>query len=145
MQFIANTLATPATLDMNVRRNMAQAVLKECRRQSKALNESSETDTGGMPTIIEALMPIEQAGRRHVQLPRDAVKVIEDSKDALKLKLPYFAEPVTVSKPNASWNYVYARIGYDGEISVDLAYEETVYGLRKIDRAPHKAKPKGRQ
>ena len=133
---LARIVATKAVLHADVRRNLALAVLRECRAQSRALSEPS------LSSLIETLQPIDPAMKRHVQIPRSAMTVKEGDKHEVVVQLPYFSEPLTLTRPNSSWNYAYARIGLDGAISVDLAFENSSYVLRKMDRAgPPKREP----
>lgn len=130
--FLAEVFAKPGTLNIDVRRNMAISVMRETRRHSKTI--LAET------ALVEALEPIEPANKRHVQIPRSAIKIVSENKEAITLKLPYFEAELTIRPPSGGWNYAYVRVDFEGIVSLDLTHEENPYALRKQDRPPYKGK-----
>jgi len=106
--------ATQAILPGEVRRRMAKEFLDFYKTQAKLYLQrvpSHLAEEQAFMTAPETLEPLDDIRKRHVQIPRNIIKVVwDEEKELTRIYTPYITTPFIVDGVNmealTGWNYI---------------------------------------
>lgn len=147
MMIVLDVVKTPSNLHVEARRSMAMTFLSSAKDQSAAFhNTLSENNRLGhvYKYAPETLQAVDEQIKRHVQLPKSAIKMTENGRNVV-FKFPYMMEEFTIPAPQILWNKIYMRelIKPDGQSSGMIMLEfasESHYDMRRVDALPYTRK-----
>ena len=133
---ILDVARQPSAISGHVRRGMAIEMLRAARDQAAVLSNTLNRDDQVYKFAVEALSPIDPRSKRHLQLPRAALKTV-DHGGKTAIAVPYLATPLHIPTPPIQWNYLVLRddeaTGRTGQWTMELSKETGHYGLKKTD------------
>lgn len=133
-RMLLDVAAAPAVLPPETRRAMAVEMLKAFREQSAALTSTLHRNDQVYRRAFEMLVPIDTRVKRHLQMPRAALRV-DESDAALVLRVPGVAEPLRLPPAPLTWNIAVLRPDATGW-NLELRRESAPYLVRLFDPVP---------
>lgn len=145
---LLEVVATPGTLSYLTRRAMAIEMLRFAREQAAAYADTLKTESQVYRYAVETLSPLEASQKRHVQLPRGAIRIEQIAErpnvpaTELILNVPYLKDPVIIPAPPLQWNMAILRDDGDGQWTLELSKESNTYLLKRTDASGFKRRKK---
>lgn len=139
-RMILDVAAAPGVLPPETRREIAMEMLRTFRNQSEALSGTLLREDQVYRRSVETLVPIDMKVKRHLQIPRSALTVIEHADDIV-LHIPGVQSPAKLPVPPLAWNIAVIRPDSE-QWSLELRKESVPYMLRLFDPIPSRRKSK---